>query len=80
MQKYTPIESKFKFLEGTHPGHKFNVICDFFSQNQHQPNFYTYRFIIGTPSKERFENLQLSEAATESNFIRSNGRFIAVRK
>ena len=36
--------------------------------------------IIGTPSKERFEGLQLSEAATESNFIRSNGRFIAVRE
>lgn len=47
MQKYTPIESKLKYLEGT-------------------------------PSKEKFENLQLSEAATESNFIRSNGRFIAI--
>jgi hypothetical protein len=37
-------------------------------------------YYIGTPSKEKFEGLQLSEAATESNFIRSNGKFIAVRE
>lgn len=33
---------------------------------------------IGEPSKHRFEGIILSDAATESNFIRSNGLFTAV--
>lgn len=33
---------------------------------------------IGEPSKERFEGVILSDASTESNFIRSNGVFTAV--
>jgi len=34
---------------------------------------------IGEPFKDKFEGLVLSDAATESNFIRSNGVFTAVR-
>ena len=35
-------------------------------------------FVIGEPFKERFEGIMLNDAATESNFIRSNGVFTAV--
>ena len=33
---------------------------------------------LGEPFKERFEGITLSDAASESNFIRSNGVFTAV--
>ena len=34
---------------------------------------------IGESFKERFEGIILSDAASDSNFIRSNGVFTAVR-
>jgi len=33
---------------------------------------------IGTASKEKFENIQVTDASTEANIIKSNGTFIAV--
>ena len=37
-----------------------------------------YNIFIGEPYKERFEGIILSDAASEGNFIRSNGVFTAV--
>jgi len=39
---------------------------------------YLFKF-EGEAFKEKFEGIQLSDAATESVFIRSNGKFTAVR-
>ena len=35
---------------------------------------------IGAASKGNFENVQVTDAASEANIIKSNGRFIAVSK
>jgi hypothetical protein len=40
--------------------------------------FETSYLFLGEPFKDKFEGLILSDAATESNFIKSNGVFTAV--
>lgn len=65
--KQGQIESKYKYMLGKHT-----------SKNPFDLRILTCFSIIGEPSKEKFEGIILSDAATESNFIRSNGIFTAV--
>ena len=59
------VESKFKYMLG-----KLNINSILII------NINT--FVIGEPFKDKFEGITINDAATESNFIRSNGIFTAV--
>lgn len=56
------VESKFKYMLGKRP------LSD---QKLDQ-------IVIGEPFKEKFEGITINDAASEGNFIRSNGIFTAV--
>lgn len=56
------VESKFKYMLGK------TLLFD------HKPD----QIAIGEPFKEKFEGITINDAASEGNFIRSNGIFTAV--
>lgn len=39
---------------------------------------HIFFYQLGEATKDRFEGIMLSDAASDSNFIRSNGKYLAV--
>jgi hypothetical protein len=54
------------------------MVCSFLNLSLNDSKALTKHIILGEASNESFKGINLSDAATDSNFIRSNGNFIAV--